>query len=159
MNKLKSKNWMRVRINRGSKVITFTNDITYKTKLECEKDIKSSQYIAVNLKAFNELLKSGYTNTPETKEVTAEAQNKALNVENEVVEVINHTVEAQIEAYAKMKADRDRNKDAIRSFLTPVKQAEVVPFDMTERLQKYEKTGRKRAVKALEMQRESYCGI
>ena len=155
MNKLKSKNWMRVRINRGSKVITFTNDITYKTKLECEKDIKSSQYIAVNLKAFNELLKSGYTNTPEVKEVTAEVQNQPLDVDNEN----NLDVERQIAEYAKMKAEKDAKQATIRAFLTPVKQADIIPFDYSKSLEKYENAGRKRAVKALEMQRESYCGM
>lgn len=167
MNKLNSKNWQRVRISNKAKTITFTNDTTYKTKAECENDIKSAQYIAINLKALNKLVSDGYSvndTTIETvKENATESVKQAENVQD--VELLNPEIEAQIEAYAQAKIERDikayeekkRKQEAIARFLnTPPTQPKQQAFDYDKQWDKYYKTGKPRAERALNAQMSQY---
>ena len=156
MMKLNSKNWQRVRINRTNKVLTFTNDMVYRTKSDCEKDIKTNQYVAINLKNLNELLNSGYSISPEVNKSVLKTPQCEITPINEGVDLTdNPEVERQILEYAEKK----RKQDIIKAFLTPVPQPKVQPFDLSKRHEKFERTGRKQALKALEIQRNDYCGL
>jgi len=58
--RLNSKNWQRVRVNMKSKILTFTNDKTYKTESDCKIDINSTQYIAINKRKFDKMVFEGW---------------------------------------------------------------------------------------------------
>lgn len=129
--------------------------ITVRKPLETKTDasrFENSRVKAHNYNSICKLIANGYVNldevcqanTPVVKEVTPQ-----------VKEMPQNDVEKAIADYAQKKA----KSDAVKAFLTPVKQAEVKAFDYTKSLAKYERTGRGRAIKALEKQRESYCGM
>lgn len=161
MNKLNSKNWQRVRINRTKKVLTFSNDMVYRTKSDCEKDIKTNQYIAINLKALNALLDSGYSISPEGNKSVLKTNTEAKTPVNEVVDLTGkpEVEEAIRKYYIIKKARQEKNQRAIEKFLTPVPQPKVQPFDLSKQYDKFERTGRKHALNALEVQRADYCNM
>lgn len=91
--KLNSKNWQRIRLNTTTKVITFTNDTTFKTKAECDTTVKSNQYVSVNLKGLQKLLGEGYT-ISQPKEENATEQ--ATEPQNTTKQEFNPEVEEAI---------------------------------------------------------------
>lgn len=179
-NKLNSKNWQRARVSHKNKTLTFTNDTTYKTMTECEKDIKSTQYMAINLKRLNDLVNNGYVvtnaNSQETiKNVATEAVERQ-NVEEikqpwqPVYIVGNPEVEKQIAEYTNKKMQKkgiqfvttkgvkDGLTDVEKQFLsTPPKQPKHEPIS----IEKYSLTDRQyhSNVKAVQRQREEYCSL
>lgn len=170
MLKLNSKNWMRLRINKTTKVLTATNEQTYQTKSECENDIKSAQYIAINLKALNKLLSDGYTlvdtNIKEDKKVAT--INVELSTANTIIDLTGDAeVEIQIEAYTQMKIERDilayekkkRSQEAVERFLaTPPKQEKQNPFDYDKLNQRYYAKQQPRNQRDKQRQIADYCG-
>lgn len=146
MNKLNSKNWQRVRVSHKNKTLTFTNDTTYKTITECNNDIKSTQYIAINLKHLTDFVSEGYvvtnTNSQETiKNVTTEAT-QSENVK-EVKQEQTEVKKAKV--------------DPIKLFLaSPPRQKSHKPFDYSKNWESYESKGRPRAERELDKQIAEY---
>lgn len=168
MLKLNSKNWMRLRINKTTKTLTATNDTTYKTKTDCENDIKSTQYIAINSKALESLLSQGYvvvdTSIKEDKKFAT------TNVKQSTKQVIdltgNEEIEKQIEAYAQAKIERDiqayekkkRQQLEIERFLsTPPKQTKQEPFDYSKQMEKFVTRQAPRNQRDKQRQIDDYC--
>lgn len=158
MNMLNTKNWQKVRINVKNKLVTFTNNTTFKTKAECDTTVKSNQYISVNLKALNKLLADGYT-------IHQPIIENAVQIEKSNTKAIvdltgNPEVEEAIRQYYVAKKSKEEAKaKAIADFLTPVSQPKFKPLDLSKQIEKFEKTGRARALKALENQRQDYCNM
>lgn len=148
MNKLNSKNWQRVRVSKKNNTITFTNPDTYKTKSECEADIKSNQYIAINKRNLEKMLAEGWTIAVE--ETKQETQVIDLTGNPEVEEAIR-------KYYIQKKSKEETNKKAIKDFLTVKPPEKVEPFSYSKKWDKYESKGRPRAQKAKQLQIESYC--
>lgn len=167
MNKLTTKNWMRVRLNKTTKCITFTNDTTYKNKADCEMDIKSAQYIAINLKALNKLVSEGYTINEQTIAQPIENVVEVTVLSHNVIDTtVNEKIERQIEEYTKAKIERDilayetkKNKQlAIERFLsTPPKQAEQKPFDYSKQIDKFYSKQQPRNQRDKQRQIADYC--
>lgn len=111
MNKLNSKNWQRVRISNKTKTITFTNDETYKTKAECEKDIKSAQYIAINQNALNKLLNDGYTVNDTTINLQLE---NAVEVKETTTNVVDLTGDVEVEEAIRQNYIKSKEKKGIQ---------------------------------------------
>ena len=143
-NKLNSKNWQRVRINKSTKVLTFTNETVYKTKSECEKDIKSTQYIALNLKALNTLLNDGYSIYQANQENVTE---QATESENGIIDLTgNEEIERAIKEYEQKKIESDiakyeakkRSQEAVKNFLkTPPKQPTYESFNYDKQMEEF----------------------
>lgn len=111
MNKLTTKNWMRVRINNSAKTITFTNDTTYKTESECLVDIKSNQYIAINKRRFNKMISEGwiemFTVSKETAQICDDAMILVDNKEEWQPQfLVGGSIEQEIAAYTVAKLKR-----------------------------------------------------
>lgn len=110
MNKLNSKNWQRVRISNKAKTITFTNDTTYKTKADCENDLKSAQYIAINQNALNKLLSDGYM----INDTTINPQQvNAVEVKETASNVIDLTGNSEIEEAIRQNYIKSKEKKGI----------------------------------------------
>lgn len=170
MNKLTTKNWMRVRLNKTTKCITFTNDTTYKTKADCEYDIKSVQYISINLKALNKFVTEGYTINEQTitqpientVEVTVLSDNVIdLTGVPEVEEAIrqNYIKQAEKKAVIMYKGASIPNEpsDAVKLFLsTPPTQPKHKPLSVD----KYTLTDKQYEsnVNEVKRQRADYAG-
>lgn len=180
MNKLNSKNWQRVRISHKNKTLTFTNDTTYKTMTECDKDIKSTQYMAINLKRLNDLVSEGYvvanTNSQETiKNVTMESiQSENVKdvkqpwqpmyivgdeqLEKQIAEYTNKKMQKKGIQFVINKGVKDGLTDAEKQFLsTPPKQPKHEPL----KVDKYSLTDKQyhSNVNAVKRQREDYCNL
>lgn len=172
-NKLNSKNWQRIRVSHKNKTLTFTNDTIYKTMSECNNDIKSSQYIAINLKGLERLLCDGYSITQETiKNVTTESENvKEVRqewqppyivgdeqLEKQIAEYTNKKMQKKGVQFVINKGVKDGLTDAEKQFLsTPPKQPKHEPL----KVDKYSLTDKQyhSNVNAVKRQREDYCSL
>lgn len=163
MNKLNSKNWQRVRVSRKNKTITFTNSDTYHTKSECEKDINSAQYIAINKRNLNKMITEGYAIAGQEKHAT-----KPQKATQQLDLTGDPDIERQIAEYEKKQTEKiereieqyvinKQKRDALKSFFTVKQPAKVEPINYSKRWDKFEKTGRPKALKAKAEQVESYC--
>lgn len=152
MNKLTTRNWQRVRQNSSKKVLTFTNSDTYNTKSECEKAIKSNQYIAINKRNLEKMLNDGWAIAGEEKTVEAKEETKVIDLtgDPEVEEAIR-------KYYIRKKSQEEAQKKAIDDFLTVKPPEKVEPFNYDKQWERYTKKSEPRAKKAKAEQIESYC--
>ena len=108
MNKLTTKNWQRVRVNVKSKILTFTNDQTYKTESDCKMDINSTQYIAINKRKLDKMVSEGFTIAGQD---TGQSQNAITQPKIEQIDLTgNPEVEESIRQYYVAK----KSKQAIQ---------------------------------------------
>lgn len=163
ISEMKVKSWYKVQLIAKTKTIKVTKQ-EFKTKAEGIEKGVSKGYDILNLKAINKLLCEGWT------EYTAKEENSTQPIVEPVKaieesEQLNPEIEAQIEAYAQAKIERDikayeekkRKQEAIARFLnTPPTQPKQQAFDYDKQWDKYYKTGKPRAERALNAQMSQY---
>lgn len=167
---LKTK-WYLVEMFTAKKQFRITVRKPLDTKVQAV-EFENSRVKAHNYKSLCKLIQDGWTDLNSEADTTINpTQENAVEVKETASNVIDLTgdaeVEAQIEAYAKAKIERDikayeekkRKQMEIERFLaTPPKQVSQKPFDYSKQLDKFYTKQAPRNQRDKQRQIADYCG-